>query len=397
MKTIIFGAGCVGLSIALSLIKKENFDPKSLLIIDKYNAPSKGTSIKNSGVLHAGLYYKPGSLKAELCRKGSLSLSELCITNKLPLNQCGKILVPFCKEDYTRLEKIFKSANDNGCEVEFINYETAQKIQPGIVRKDKYLWSPKTSVFDPEKIMQHFYSKLIEKKVTFIKGHPLKIDNEKKLMLLSNGEEIKFQRFYNCAGSGSLDIANLVTDEFNNLMILPILGEYGIQTSGIKINTNLYPVPDPDLPFLGVHLTPRTNGTILIGPNAVPAIQKDIQKLELSDALLFIKRLQTHLNLFLSNIQNYRNHALSEVTLNPKAKFKYRSMQFLDENNRESLDLEMIKTTYGIRPQLLDKQTLNFVNDFIYKEIEGNLHVVNAVSPAFTSCLALGEYLTKEI
>ena len=72
-------------------------------------------------------------------------------------------------------------------------------------------------------------------------------------------------------------------------------------------------------------------------------------------------------------------------------------MQFLDENNRNSLDLEMIQTTYGIRPQLLNKQTLNFVNDFLYKEIEGNLHVVNAVSPAFTSCLALGEYLTKEI
>ena len=396
MKTVIIGSGCVGLSLAMALINKLKIDPKEILVIDRYNIPSKGTSIRNSGVLHAGLYYEAGTLKADLCRSGSESLKKWCLNKSLPLLQCGKLLVPFTKTDYSRLDKIYLNAKNNGCTVEFVNYQKANEIQPGIIKAEKYLWSPKTAVFSPLSIIESFYFYLKDSGVQFIKSNIIDIDNDKKFIQLEDSK-IYYERFLNCAGSGALGIANKVTSKFKDLDILPILGEYGIQKKGLEIKTNIYPVPNPELPFLGIHLTPKIDGKTLIGPNAVPAIKKDIQKLEIGDLLKTPINLLKHAELFISNNQNYREHALSEICISAKRKFLDRSKRYLDAKFHQEFDLDMTSMTYGIRPQLINKRDSNFVNDFLYKKIDGNIHVVNAVSPAFTSCLALSEYLVSLI
>ena len=117
MTFIIIGSGIVGLSIAETLIKKKIVSPNNLIILDKYSIPSKGTSTHNSGVLHAGLYYKPNSLKAKLSINGGHKLKEWCSDNNLPILNCGKLLVPFNKKDLMRLDDIFKNASENGCDV----------------------------------------------------------------------------------------------------------------------------------------------------------------------------------------------------------------------------------------------------------------------------------------
>ena len=153
MKFVIIGAGIVGLSIAETLIKKNLLSPDNLVVLDKYAIPSDGTSTHNSGVLHAGLYYPPNSLKAKLSISGGYKLKEWCNENNLPILNCGKLLVPFNAKDLIRLDKIFDNAIQNGCEVKQIDYSEAVKIQPGLTKQEKYLWSPKTAVFQPKLII----------------------------------------------------------------------------------------------------------------------------------------------------------------------------------------------------------------------------------------------------
>ena len=142
--------------------------------MDKYSIPSDGTSTHNSGVLHAGLYYKPGSLKAKLSIDGGHKLKDWCFDNDLPIFKCGKLLVPFNKKDLFRLDEIYDNASENGCEVKKIDYSEALKLQPGITKQEKYLWSPKTAVFSPQLIMKKLFLLLKEKGVQFLKKGDLR-------------------------------------------------------------------------------------------------------------------------------------------------------------------------------------------------------------------------------
>ena len=136
----------------------------------------------------------------------------------------------------------------NGCKVEIIDYEQAKKIQPQIIKKEKYLWSPNTCVFSPKLIMEKLYDSLQELGVNFLKKS-VKIDDSEKQLILQDQSRITYEKYINCAGPGALDIAKSVSENFDNLTILPFLGQYAVQKSGLEIKTNLYPVPDPKLPF----------------------------------------------------------------------------------------------------------------------------------------------------
>ena len=186
MEFIIIGSGIVGLSIAKSIIDKKVCDPSKILIVDKYSIPSKGTSIRNSGVLHAGLYYEPNSLKAELSIEGGKKLKQWCDFNKIPVLNCGKILVPFEEKDYFNLDKIEKNALKNGCDIKIIDHKDTVKIQPGLVKKERYLWSPKTSVFSPSLIMENLYLSLKELGVLFMQNSVVRDDSDKKQLIFKD-------------------------------------------------------------------------------------------------------------------------------------------------------------------------------------------------------------------
>ena len=218
------------------------------------------------------------------------------------------------------MDKIEQNALKNGCDIKIIDHNDALKIQPGLVKKERYLWSPKTSVFSPRLIMENLYSYLKESGVEFMRNSVIRDDCDKKKLIFKDLSEVKYFKYVNCAGPGALNIARSVTDNFNHLTILPFLGQYVLQKSGIKVKTNIYPVPDPELPFLGIHITPRLNASPLIGPNALPVFQKDIQGYDLGDMKEIPKIITNNLILFINKC-NYRNHALTEFSINLKINF----------------------------------------------------------------------------
>lgn len=393
---IIIGAGCVGLSIAYKLLERFGV-ADDILIIDKHNIPTKGTSLRNSGVLHAGLYYPKGSEKSQLCIKGGEYLFDLCQTNNLPILNCGKLLVPLNKKDEENLKKLYKNAKDCGRDVELIDYKEASKIQPCVKKTNFYLWSPKTSVFSPGEVLNFFYEKLLENDAKFLSDSVLNIDVEKSQIQTRSNGTINYDCIFNCAGPGALKLAKIENPIYENLTVLPILGQYGVIPQKDLLKTNVYPVPDPNLPFLGVHVTPLINGNILVGPNAVPIFKKDVQGVDFNDVLNFVPNLFYHSKLFVSNSQNYRTHALKELNIFTLKKFKIEALKLMDFNEIIISKVFMAKNTYGIRPQLYDKKTNKFVDDFIFDVNNKCINIVNAVSPAFTSCLAFSDKMVNLI
>lgn len=389
MKVLIIGSGCVGLSIAYNLLKK--VPSIKIIVIDRFNIPSKGTSLKNSGVLHAGLYYPPDSEKSKLCINGHEKLKKLSLDNQLPLKECGKLIIPTNNEQENNLFKLHENAISCNRGVKIIDYKEAKIIQPNVKKTNLYLWSPKTSIFSPRKILNYFYEKLLEEGVEFIKAKVEKIDNEKKFLTITDNTKIYFDYLFNCAGPGSLNLYKRTISKPISLTILPVLGQYGVIPKKNILKTNLYPVPEPNLPFLGIHITPMINGDILIGPNAVPIFKKDTQGYDINDFLSTIPNLINHSKLFTMNSQNYRKHALSELSFNLREKFKNEIPKFINLKESEKKSIYMAKNTFGIRPQLYDFKKNKLVNDFLYDVQENIVHIINAVSPAFTSCLALSE------
>ena len=393
---VIIGAGCVGLSIAYKLLETYK-TAKDIVIIDKFNVPTKGTSLRNSGVLHAGLYYPKGSDKSKLCIQGGDSLFRLCKDNNLPILNCGKLIVPFNKRDEDNLDNLYLNATNCGRNVKVIDYQEASKIQPHIRKVNKYLWSPKTSVFDPEKVLNFFYKKLLDGGAKFLLDSVDEIDFERSFIKTKKNSHLNYSYLFNCAGPGALKLAENKNNLYSNLTVLPILGQYGIIPRKNYLKTNIYPVPDPNLPFLGIHITPLNDGNILIGPNAIPVFNKDVQGKDLSDLFALFPNLFYHSKLFLSNSQNYRKHALNELSFFVLTKFKKETAKFLDFPDNSIDNMFMSKRNYGIRPQLYDKQRNRLVDDFMYDIDESSINIVNAVSPAFTSCLALAEKIIKTI
>ena len=393
---VIIGAGCVGLSIAYKLLEKYK-TADDIIIIDKYNVPTKGTSLRNSGVLHAGLYYPKGSDKSKLCIDGGESLFKLCKDNNLPILNCGKLIVPFNRRDEKNLDNLYSNAKSCGRSVQLIDNNEALKIQPNIKKVNKYLWSPKTSVFDPEQVLKFFYGKLVDAGAKFLLDSVEEIDFEKSCLKTKINNYLKYTYLFNCAGPGALKLAANKKNQYRNLTVLPILGQYGIIPRKNYLKTNIYPVPDPNLPFLGIHITPLTDGNILIGPNAIPVFNKDVQGKEVSDLISLFPNIFYHSKLFLSNSQNYRMHALNELTFFVLDKFKSETSKLLSFSDNSIDDMFMSKKNYGIRPQLYDKELNKLVDDFMYDISENSINIVNAVSPAFTSCLALSEKLIKTI
>lgn len=387
---LIIGAGITGLTIAWELISKGQ---KNIVIIEKEHNTGAHASGRNSGVLHAGIYYTPDSLKAKFCVDGNRLLTEYCESNNLNLRKSGKVIVATDEAKLRSLYKLQERAVLNGVESRIIDVKELKKIEPNAYTYKEAIYSPHTSVFNPQEILDSIYNKLLNSGRVRILFNTSFINPHENGSIRASSGLIKYQSLINASGA----FADKIAHNFGiggNYKILPFLGTYSevINEQALLVNGNIYPVPDERTPFLGVHFTRSYNGTIYIGPTAFPAIGRESYDFSSEYSLETFSILYRDCVMFFCN-GTFRDNALTEIR-------KYFSTFLFDEARKmvPSLEKNQIKHSAkaGIRPQLVDWPSKELVMDFIVLEKDNTVHILNAISPAFSSSMSFAKHVVDE-
>lgn len=397
---LIVGAGMVGMCIAHQLNIKE--PKKKICVLEKEKTIGLHSSGRNSGVLHAGIYYKPDSLKARLCIEGSRRLKEWCKNENIKVIDCGKVITPQEAHLDFQLDNLLERGKQNGATVEIINQDKFNQLVPnGRTASGRALWSPKTSIVNPKEVIKKLYESLLNKNVEFLFNIKiLKYNSDDQTVDLINTKSklefnFKFEHFFNCAGLQSDKIGRL----FNigkDYRLLPFKGIYWKlrQSESLFFDTNLYPVPDLKMPFLGVHVTPSIDKNIYLGPTAIPALGAEnyygLSGVEILNSLNNFSILASQ---WFNDKNNFRNYASEQAILGIKY-FFFKSAKLLIPKLKISDILSCEKV--GIRPQLFDYKKNKLIDDFIIKNTYCSTHVLNAISPAFTASFSFADYVIKK-
>ena len=383
----VIGAGIVGLSVALKLQSLGN----NVLVLDKETTPGKHQSGRNSGVIHSGIYYKPNSFKSNLCIRGRELLLEFLEEENIPFRLEGKIVVD---TDVNKLSSLEERATQLSMEdVKVLEKSDILTLEP-YCKFDNALHVPQAGVVDYGVVTKKLASKFQSLGGTieyFQKIKSIKTNNDLKI-LESNNSIFQSEFLINCAGLYSDTIAQLDNVE-PELRIIPFRGEYFTiaEEKSHFVNNMIYPISDPDLPFLGIHLTKTVDNKIEAGPNAVLAFAKegyDWSKINISE---FSK------TIFYSGMwklgRRYFSTGISEIyrSLN-KDVFLREILKYIPDITKKDLTPRIA----GVRAQAVGKDG-SLIDDFVFERKEQSLHVLNAPSPAATASLAIGEHIVKEI
>ena len=394
---LILGGGMVGLSLAHQLANSNRY--LKIKILDKENELGLHNSGRNSGVLHAGIYYKPGSLRAKVCVDGAKRLKEWCLKEGLKVLQCGKLIVTQRHDQQKELDLLMKRANENGAKVKFVHRNDIKKYTNDIFcATEKALWSPNTCVVDPKLVIKTLIRKVCDAGVKLqLDARLIEISPEKRILKYqSKGVEknISYGHFFNCAGIH----ADEIVQKFNickNYKIFPFKGIYWKlkKEAPFKFTTNICPVPDLNVPFLGVHVTPNLNGEVFLGPTAIPAFGKEnYDGLDNFEPFLTVNFFANLGIQWLKNKNGFRRYAREQALQGIKPFFMESAQQLIPALKEEHL----IKSSKaGIRSQLFDIEKKELIQDFKLVNIENSTHILNAISPAFTASFALADLIIK--
>lgn len=386
---LIIGAGIIGLSIGIAILKSR---PSTIVrIVEKEPAPGLHASGRNSGVLHAGFYYSPDSLKAKFCREGNLELRRLCSENNIPLLETGKVVVARNQEEDFRLDLLFSRGISNGVNLELLDKSKLSKLEPLAKTHNRFLWSPNTAISDPSAV-----SNAMVAKFESLGG---KISTDSDVTLSARGGEIfvegiEARLIVNAAGAQSDRLARRLGLAKEYAMV-PFMGVYrAISTQSFPIKRLVYPVPHPINPFLGVHFTLTLDGKVKIGPTAIPIFGREQYSLltgwslpDMGQALIATAALVR------GNFHDFGDILKSELP-------KLREKSLVSESATLVPDALNVrgwqKKPPGIRSQLVNIKTGKLEQDFIVESFHNSVHVLNAVSPGWTSSLPFGRWIAEE-
>ncbi len=388
---VIIGGGIIGLSIAKTLI--ENNDKYSIALIEKEAEVAMHASGRNSGVLHAGFYYSANSLKAKFAKVGNQELRDYCKAKNLKINECGKVVLAQNKDEVKGLEELKRRGDTNGVELHWISENELNKNYPNLKTTQKALWSPTTATIDPKEVCLNIKKELEEKGV-IIYTNTKYLKRTSTNSFLTTGGEIRYKKAINCAGL----YADKIAKDFGlakNYTIIPFKGIYlKDKKNRSHLKTNAYPVPNLKNPFLGVHFTYAVDGSAKIGPTAIPAFWRENYKgFDNFNFNEMINILYYEAKLFFTNAFGFRSLAFDEVRKYYKPYLLKLTSGLTNGMNLNGFDRW---TTPGIRAQLLDINSLELVQDFIVEKEENSVHILNAVSPAFTSAFAFAKWIVKK-
>jgi L-2-hydroxyglutarate oxidase len=385
---VIVGGGIVGLATALRL--GEARPGLRVAILEKEAELATHQSGHNSGVLHAGLYYAPGSLKARLCREGKAALEAFAEAHAIPFERCGKLVVALDETELERLAALRERAVANGVPgLEEVGQERIGELEPhaaGI----RGLWSPETGIIDFRRVALAMADDLRGQGVTILTGREVTGIDERgdEVVVTTPGGELRAGLVVACAGLQADRVAAL-SGARDGPRIVPFRGDYYTLTTDARglVRGLIYPVPDPRFPFLGVHFTKRIDGEVWAGPNAVLAFaregyrRRDIRPLELLSTLT--------VRGFLRLASRYLRTGLGEMVRDWwKPAFVRELQRYLPEIRADQL----VFGPSGVRAQALARDG-TLVDDFVLGGGARILHVRNAPSPAATSSLAIGAML----
>jgi L-2-hydroxyglutarate oxidase len=389
---IITGGGIVGLATAYRILQLT--PGLKLSVLEKENEPARHQTGNNSGVIHSGIYYKPGSLKARNCIEGYKQLTDFCSVHAIPYEICGKIIVATTSDEIPALDRLFARGSENGLKgLKRLNADEIKEYEPHVTGLSA-VHVPQTGIVDYKMVSIKLVEEIIRLggKVHFNEKVVNIIQTDKNAVIETESNEYPSRLTVNCAGLYSDKIASL-TDKNLNVKIIPFRGEYyKIRPEKKHLVRNLvYPVPDPEFPFLGVHFTRMINGGVEAGPNAVLAYAREgytkskINPSELAETLFWPG--------FRKIARKYWKTGLEEIIRSYSKKAFTKALQRLIPEISEN-DLE--KGGAGVRAQACDKAGF-LLDDFLILENKFAVNVCNAPSPAATSSLAIGTYISKII
>jgi (S)-2-hydroxyglutarate dehydrogenase len=387
----IIGGGIVGLATGMALMEK--YPHARLVVLEKESSLAYHQTGHNSGVIHSGIYYKPGSLKAKLCREGSRSIVEFCQKYNIAHEVCGKVIVATQEKELPLLENLYQRGLENGLKVAKITAEQVKEIEPYVTCLAG-IQVFTTGIVDYRQVCQK-YGELIQSH-----GGEICLGTKVEKIIQTNNSQIletnkgKFETKFtiNCAGLYSDRIAQL-TNANSEAKIIPFRGEYYELTPEKRylVKGLIYPVPNPAFPFLGVHFTRMIDGSVHAGPNAVLSLKREGYKKTDFDLRDF-SEIITYPGLW-KLAAKYADEGIQEIIRSfSKAAFVRSLQQLIPEVQAE----DVVPAGAGVRAQALMNDG-KLVDDFLIIEGKNTLHVCNAPSPAATSSIEIGKAIAQQI
>ncbi|WP_283180170.1 L-2-hydroxyglutarate oxidase [Gemmobacter sp. 24YEA27] len=384
---VVVGGGIVGIATALSY--QDRYPDAKILILEKEAGLARHQTGNNSGVIHAGVYYAPGSLKAKLCRKGAVMVKAFCRQADIPFEECGKLIVATDPLEVARLQGLRERAAANGIPFSEVSGPELRDREP-LINGLEALFFPESAIVDFGLVTRRMAERITERggairlnaRVTAIR------ESLDGVSLIAGGEKIETRRLVVCGGAQADRLARLAGLK-TDFRIIPFRGEYYQVDPRLRsqIKHLIYPVPDPDLPFLGIHLTHEVNNRLSVGPNAVLGLSREgLPRFSVNLRDLFAILSHSGFWRFLkgnlrSGLAELRNSLFTSSYLEACRKY----MPGLKRS-----DLKSRKA--GVRAQVIMNDG-TIMHDFLVLETPRMVHICNAPSPAATSSLAIAEYI----
>ena len=388
---LIIGGGLVGLATALHLLKMQ---PRlSIRLIEKEERLAVHQSGRSSGVAHAGIYYQPGSLKARLCVEGKNALRAYCEEKAIRYDTCGKVIVASNEQEAGRLEHLYT----RGCEnkvpgLKLISQSELATLEPNVFGV-KAIYSPETAIVDYPGVAAGYAEDFVAAGGTIHlnSAYVSASEFDGSRIVTTTTDEFQAGLTINCAGLHADVVARNMGTE-SNLRIIPFRGDFFdlVPEKSNLVKALIYPVPDPALPFLGVHLTPTVQGAVRAGPNAILATERE-GYLASDFSLRDVANTLSYPGFWLFSAR-YIRPGLAEINRSLRKNVFVKSIQKLVPSlNTEDL----VRSRSGVRAQAVDNKG-RMVDDFRIEESPGAIHVLNAPSPAATSSFTIGKFVAAK-
>jgi L-2-hydroxyglutarate oxidase len=388
---LIIGAGAIGLSIGIAIL--QNRPSLKVIICEKEKYVALHASGRNSGVLHSGFYYSPDSLKARFCREGNLELRSLAKKYGILVKDVGKVIVTRNDDEDLRLNSLYERGLQNGVQLEIYLAEKLKDFEPFAATHNRFMWSPNTGIANPSliaKAMQDEFCSL---------GGEIEFNSKVKLAQ-SNGEIIdsnkgyQFKHVVNASGAQADRISRSV-GVGSQYAMLPFMGLYRATSSrNLPLQRLVYPVPHPINPFLGVHFTLTLDGNVKIGPTAIPISGREQYSLTQGWSAIDIAQSIKGINALLRNDA----HEFGAILKNEWPKLSQHLL--VQEAARLVPAAGKISDWHrkppGIRAQLVHLPTGKLEQDFVIEKLANSTHLLNVVSPGWTSCLPFSRYVAEQ-